>query len=78
MNRENFKLVSFKEDGLPLQSVNEVPAFYSLTYNGHLVDYFTSIEAAKIAMEECIVCMQELETTEEIEYCIPEFYLEAA
>jgi len=46
-----FKLISFQANGARCQAVNDKPAFFALTFNGYLVDYFGTIAAARLASE---------------------------
>jgi len=43
-------MISFKENGERIESVNEIPAFYGLVLDEVIVEYFGTIEALKLAV----------------------------
>ena len=42
-----YKLISFDRTGEVLEHAGQVASFYALIYNGHILEYFTSIQALK-------------------------------
>lgn len=53
-----YSMQSFREDGTPIEVVNEEPAFYALYYcsnnsnSNQLIGYFISVEACRLAVED--------------------------
>ena len=50
--QHTYSIQSFDTKGHRIQRVNESPAFYALVVDGLILDYFTSIQAAKYAVEQ--------------------------
>lgn len=55
---DKFTLVSFAADGHTIKNAQVEPAFYGLVLNGQIVDYFTSVQAARYAAERLIANSQ--------------------
>ena len=52
-------LISFKKNGERLGNAREVPAFYALTYNGHIIGYYTTLEALRAACDDVSAVIRE-------------------
>lgn len=56
-----FTLISFKEDGQPIEHVGQEPAFYGLVYQDTIIEYYLSLNALREAlldMEEILVAQE--------------------
>lgn len=48
-----FRLISFQASGERVTHAGQRAAFFGLTFDGMLVEYFTSVQAATLAKERC-------------------------
>lgn len=62
-----FSLLSFKENGDKLEHAGQTPAFYALTFNGEIVEYYGTIEALRCAHEALSVNLMANQETVEFE-----------
>jgi hypothetical protein len=58
-----FGMISLQASGERIEHVGQKPAFFALTYNGIVVEYFTSVEALKFAVASLEVRINELVET---------------